>query len=49
MTFFGFILTLGCSLVIGLIAYYIGYMTGTEREHGRLCEQWMRERREDGK
>lgn len=33
MTFFGFILTLGCSLVIGLIAYYMGYMTGTEREH----------------
>ena len=47
MTFFGFILTLGCSLVIGLIAYYIGYMTGTEREHDRLCTQFMREKRED--
>ena len=49
MTFLGFILTLGCSLVIGLIAYYIGYMTGTEREHDRLCEQFMREQREDKK
>ena len=48
MTFFGFMLTIACSLVIGLIAYYVGYMTGTEREHDRLCEQWMRERREDG-
>ena len=25
-----------------------GYLTGAEREHDRLCEQWMRERREDG-
>ena len=49
MTFLGFILTLGFSLVIGLIAYYVGYMTGAEREHDRLCEQWLREKREDKK
>lgn len=48
MTFLDFILTLGFSLGTGLIAYYIGYMTGTEREHDRLCEQWLREKREDG-
>jgi hypothetical protein len=42
------IITSICSIVIGLVAYYMGYMTGAEREHDRLCEQWMRERREDG-
>lgn len=49
MTFLSLILTIVCSLVIGLIAYYLGYTTGSEREHNRLCEQWMKERREDGK
>ena len=49
MTFFGFILTLGCSLVIGLVAYYMGYMTGAEREHIRMMERIERERREDNK
>lgn len=44
-----FIITSICSLIIGLIAYYVGYMTGAEREHDRLCEQFMRERREDRK
>ena len=33
----------------GMAGYYIGYMTGTEREHDRLYTQFMRERREDGK
>jgi hypothetical protein len=42
------IITSVCSLIIGLVAYYIGYMTGTEREHDRLCTQFMREKREDG-
>ena len=42
------IITSICSLIIGLIAYYMGYMTGAEREHDRLCTQFMRERREDG-
>lgn len=42
-------LTIICLLVIGMIAYYMGYMEGTEREHDRLCEQWMKERREDKK
>lgn len=49
MTFLSLILTLACSLIIGLVAYYIGYMTGTEREHDRLCTQFMREKREDNK
>ena len=49
MTIFGFMLTVACSIVIGLVAYYVGYMTGTEREHDRLCTQFMREKREDRK
>ena len=51
MTFFEFMFMLMCFLVIpvGLGAYYIGYTTGTEREHDRLCEQWLREKREDKK
>ena len=36
------------AILFGMAGYYIGYMTGTEKEHNRLCEQWMRERREDG-
>lgn len=42
------IITSICSLIIGLVAYYIGCMTGAEREHDRLCTQFMREKREDG-
>ena len=51
MTFFEFMFMLMCFLVIpvGLGAYYIGYTTGTEREHDRLCTQFMREKREDRK
>lgn len=42
-------IVLVCSSIIGTVAYYIGYMTGVEREHDRLCEQWMKENREDNK
>ena len=40
-------LTIVCSVITGLICYYVGYMLGTEREHDRLCTQIMREKRED--
>lgn len=43
------IITSICSLIIGLVAYYMGYMTGAEREHIRMIERVERERREDRK
>lgn len=38
-----------CSSIIGTVSYYIGYMAGVESEHERLCEQWMKENRENKK
>ena len=45
MTFFGFLFVIVCFLVIpvGLGAYYVGYMTGTEREHDRIYTKFTRE------
>ena len=49
MSIFSFLLTLSCTIVVGSVCYYIGYMSGTEKEHDRLCEQWMKENREDNR
>lgn len=43
------LITMICSIIVGIVCYYIGYMTGTEKEHDRLCTQWMREHKEDNK
>lgn len=37
------------SVIVGTVCYYMGYTTGTEREHDRLFEQWLREKREDSR
>ena len=37
------------AVLFGMAGYYVGYMTGTEKEHDRLCTQFMREKREDRK
>lgn len=36
-----------CSIIIGLVSFYFGYMLGTEREYDRLCSKWMRGNLED--